>query len=265
MTLEMLGSTLFGVGALVALYMTAWFVVALVARRNDLADVAWGIGFIVIMLWLLVRQGSPMSLRQYAVSALVLVWGSRLAWHIGRRNLRPGHAEDARYAKWRREWGSWFVPRTYLQIFLLQGLFMVMISMPVLVVGTAAGPDFGWLDAVGIAVWLIGFAFEATGDAQLARFLGDPANRGHVMDRGLWAWTRHPNYFGECTMWWGLALVALSVPGGWPALIGPLTITWLLTMVSGIPLVEKQFSGQPEWEAYKARTSALIPLPPHKG
>jgi steroid 5-alpha reductase family enzyme len=265
MPLELLGQTLLGVAVVVFAYMTAWFAVALIVRRNDLADLAWGIGFITVALWLLLRQGSPLSMRQCVVSALVLVWGTRLAWHIGRRNLRPGHAEDARYAKWRREWGGWFVPRTYLQVFLLQGVFMTLISMPVLVVGTAGGPEFGWLDICGVAVWLVGFVFESVGDAQLARFLGDKANRGHVMDRGLWAWTRHPNYFGESTMWWGLALVALSVPGGWPALVGPVTITWLLTKVSGIPLVEAQFAGQPEWEAYKASTSAFIPLPPRRG
>jgi len=256
--------TVLGALVVVALYMTAWFVVALIARRNDLADVAWGIGFITIAAWLLTRAGAPLTLRQFVVTALVVVWGSRLAWHIGRRNLRPGKTEDERYAGWRRDWGRWFVLRSYLQVFLLQGLFMILISMPVLVAGSGPGAGIGVLDVLGVLVWLCGFAFESVGDAQLARFLGDPANRGHVMDRGLWAWTRHPNYFGEATMWFGLALIALGVPGGWVALIGPITITWLLTKVSGIPLAEASFKGQPEWEAYKARTSAFIPMRPKK-
>jgi steroid 5-alpha reductase family enzyme len=210
------------------------------------------------------RFGPAHSVRLYVASALVLVWGTRLAWHIARRNLRPGKGEDSRYAEWRRSWGRTFVARSFVQIFMLQGLFMMLISEPLQVMGSAAGPALGVLDAVGVAVWLWGFAFESIGDAQLARFLADPANRGHIMDRGLWALTRHPNYFGEATMWWGLGIMALSMAGGWIGLIGPITITWLLTKVSGIPLVERPKSGQPEWEAYKARTSAFVPLPPRK-
>ena len=253
-----------GVAALVFLYMTAWFFVALVARRNDLADIAWGLGFVAIALWLLIRPGAPLDARQYLVSGLVAVWGTRLAYHVATRNLRPGHGEDARYAAWRRSWGKWFVPRTYLQVFLLQGLFMWLIAAPVIIVGSIEGPALGWLDAVGVAVWLLGFYFEAAGDAQLAAFLRDPANHGHVMDRGLWAWTRHPNYFGESAMWWGLAVIALSVPLGWIGLVGPATITFLLVKVSGIPLVERKRAGRPEWEAYKARTSAFVPRPPRR-
>lgn len=247
---------------LVFAYMTAWFVAALAARRNDLADIAWGLGFIAIAVGSLVRRGAPLGPRLLVVAALVTVWGLRLAWHVSRRNLRPGRAEDPRYAAWRREWGRWFALRTYLQVFLLQGAFMLLIASPVLMAGAAAGAAFGWLDALGVAIWVTGFAFEAVGDAQLAAFLRDPANKGHVMVQGLWAWTRHPNYFGEATMWWGLAVIALGVPAGWIALIGPVTITWLLTKVSGIPLVEARRAGEPEWEAYKARTSAFVPRPP---
>lgn len=261
---ELIWQTIVAVAGLVFVYMTAWFVVALAAKRNDLADIAWGLGFIVIAVWLLVRTGAPLSLQQYVATALVLVWGGRLAWHIARRNLRPGHTEDERYAEWRRSWGRWFVLRSYLQVFLLQGLFMIMISMPILVLGSVAAPAFGLVAALGVVIWAIGFAFEAVGDAQLAAFLSVAENRGHVMDRGLWAWTRHPNYFGEATMWWGLAIIALSVPGGLVGLLGPVTITWLLTKVSGIPLLEAKFSG-PEWEAYKTRTSAFIPWPPRRG
>jgi len=257
-------ATVASVAFLVFVYMTAWFVAAMIARRNDIVDVAWGLGFIVIAIWLLLRFEPAPSVRLYAAGALVLVWGARLAWHIGRRNLRPGQTEDPRYAEWRRSWGRMFVVRSFFQIFMLQGLFMLLISAPLQVVGSAAGPAIGALDVAGVLVWLFGFSFESIGDAQLARFLAEPANRGHIMDRGLWALTRHPNYFGEATMWWGLGILALSVPGGWIGLIGPITITWLLTKVSGIPLVERRHSGEPEWEAYKARTSAFVPLPPRK-
>jgi steroid 5-alpha reductase family enzyme len=264
MSAEPILQTVTTVAPLVFVYMTVWFVAAMIARRNDIVDIAWGLGFIVIAVWLLLQSETAPSSRMYIASALVFAWGARLAWHIARRNLRPGKTEDARYAEWRRSWGRWFAVRSFLQIFMLQGLFMLLISAPVQVVGAVAGPAFGALDLAGIAVWLCGFLFESIGDAQLARFLADPANRGHIMDRGLWALTRHPNYFGEATMWWGLGIMALSVPGGWVGLIGPITITWLLTKVSGIPLVERPRSGKPEWEAYKARTSAFLPLPPRK-
>jgi steroid 5-alpha reductase family enzyme len=248
----------------VLLYMTVWFVAAMIARRNDVVDVAWGLGFIVITAWLLLRSEPGPSARLYVASALVFIWGARLAWHIARRNLRPGKTEDPRYAEWRRSWGRTFVLRSFFQIFMLQGLFMLLISAPVQVMGSSAGPAFGALDYAGVAVWLFGFVFESVGDAQLARFLADPANKGHIMDQGLWALTRHPNYFGEATMWWGLGIMALGMPGGWVGLVGPITITWLLTMVSGIPLVERPRAGEPEWEAYKARTSAFIPRPSRK-
>jgi steroid 5-alpha reductase family enzyme len=256
--------TMSAVAPLVFVYMTVWFVAAMVVRRNDIVDVAWGLGFIVIAVSLLLRFQPAPSARLYLAAALVFAWGGRLAWHIARRNLRPGRTEDPRYAEWRRSWGSWLVVRSFLQIFMLQGVFMLLVSSPVQVMGAAAGPALGALDVVGLAVWLCGFAFESIGDAQLARFLADPASRGHIMGKGLWAFTRHPNYFGEATMWWGLGIMALSIPGGWIGLIGPITITWLLTMVSGIPLVEGPRKGEPEWEAYKARTSAFIPRPPRK-
>jgi steroid 5-alpha reductase family enzyme len=259
-TWDVLGSC----ALLVLVYMTAWFLASLAFRRADIADIAWGLGFVAIAGWLLVRPDAPGTLRQYAVAALVAVWGLRLAWHVGRRNLRPGHGEDPRYAAWRREWGRLFTVRSYLQVFLLQGLFMLLISMPVLVSGSAQGGDVGLFDALGVGIWLLGFTFEALGDAQLARFLKEPSNAGHIMDRGLWAWTRHPNYFGEATMWWGLAVVCLSVKGGWIAFVGPVTITWLLLKVSGVPMVEAPRAGQPEWEDYKARTSAFLPLPPRR-
>lgn len=256
--------TMLEVVPVVLAYMTTWFLIALAARRNDVVDVAWGLGFIVAAAWLLLRADAP-PLRQYAASALVTIWGLRLAWHIGRRNLRPGTTEDARYAAWRREWGRWLIPRSFLQIFMLQGFFMLLVSSPVQVIGSQVGPPFGVLDAIGVGVWVFGFVFESVGDRQLRTFLAEPANRGTIMDRGLWAYTRHPNYFGEAAMWWGVGIMALSLPGGWIGLVGPVTITWLLTMVSGVPMLERLMEGRPGWAEYKARTSVFIPLPPKKG
>ncbi len=251
------------VALLVWAYMTLWFVVALVLRRNDIADVAWGLGFIAIAWWLLLRS-DPQPPRLWIATVLVTVWGLRLAWHIWSR--RRGKPEDYRYAAWREQWGRWFVPRTYLQVFVLQGLFMLLIAMPLVVLAAEDPPSRPtMLGALAVAVWLVGFGFEAVGDAQLSAFVRQPENRGHVMDRGLWKYSRHPNYFGDSLQWWGIWLLALGVPGWILAAIGPLTITLLLRYVSGVPMLERKRAGQPEWEAYKARTSAFVPLPRKRG
>lgn len=243
-------------------YVTAWFVASLALHRNDVADVAWGLGPTLLSWWLVVQAGPQRTPALLVAAALVTMWGARLAWHIARRNFRPGAGEDARYAAWRAEWRH-FVVRSYLQVFLLQGFFMLLVSMPLIVLASwplSAGPV---ALATGAIVWLAGFAFESVGDHQLAVYLSKPRDsRPPVMDTGLWAWTRHPNYFGESVMWWGLGIIALSVPYGWIALVSPVVITWLLVAVSGIPLVEQRHIGDPAWDDYRARTSAFLPRPP---
>ncbi len=247
------------VALLVWAYMTVWFLVALALRRNDVADVAWGLGFIVIA-WSLLLVTDPRPPRLWIAAVLVTVWGVRLAYYIASR--RRGKPEDYRYAAWRKQWGKWFYVRSYLQVFLLQGLFMVLIALPLAVLAAQTPPSRAtMLGALAVGVWLVGFGFEAVGDAQLAAFLREPENRGHVMDRGLWRYTRHPNYFGEALQWWAIWLLTLGVPGWLLAAVGPLTITLLLRYVSGVPMLERKRAGQPEWEAYKARTSVFLPLP----
>jgi steroid 5-alpha reductase family enzyme len=249
--------------ALIAAYMTAWFVVALLKKDNSVADIAWGLGFVVVAVFTFFRRGS-LALPLLATS-LVAVWGLRLSFHIFRRNLKKG--EDPRYAKWRRDWGRALVWRSYLQVFLLQGLFLLVISSPVVSINSSRGLSpsrgFPW-SLAGALVWAVGFVFEAVGDAQLARFKKDPANKGRIMDRGLWRFTRHPNYFGESLMWWGLFVVALEAPYGWTTIASPLLITFLLVKVSGVPLLERRYAGNPEFQAYARRTSAFIPRPPRK-
>ncbi|MDO8848790.1 MAG: DUF1295 domain-containing protein [Coriobacteriia bacterium] len=240
-------------------YMTVWYVIALVRKRNDLADTAWGLGFIMIAGLALLGQ-EPVSARLGLVAALVLAWGVRLAVHVYSRNR--GKAEDFRYAQWRADWGKWFLIRTYLQVFLLQGVFMLAIAASIVVVGADGGGPLGWLDGLGVAVWLLGFVFESVGDAQLKAFVSDPASRGRILDTGLWRYTRHPNYFGEATQWWGLWLIALSVPNGWLAIISPLSITLVLLFVSGVPLLEKKMAEKPGWAEYARKTSVFVPLPP---
>ncbi len=242
-------------------YMSLWFAISLVGKRNNVADVAWGLGF-VLMTWVSYFLSGGSGIRGILVGILVSIWGLRLAWHIYRRN--KGKAEDYRYMAWRKEWGRWFYLRSYLQVYLLQGVLLFLIVIPVLLINKSSGPALGALDVLGGAIWLFGFYFEAVGDAQLARFIKNPANKGKLMQSGLWAYTRHPNYFGEVTQWWGLWLIATSIPNGWFGIIGPITITFLILKVSGIPMLEKKMMENPEFSEYKKSVSMFFPLPKRK-
>lgn len=247
--------------AVVVLYSSLWFLVALKLRRNDVADVAWGAGFIILSL---VGQfaAAAVSNRGILVLALVTIWGLRLSLHISLRNR--GKPEDPRYRKWREEWGAHATVRAYFQVFLLQGVLIVVILIPVTHILAHPGSDLTSLDALGAAVWLGGFVFEAIGDLQLARFKKDPNSRGRFITSGLWKYTRHPNYFGEITLWWGVWLIACAIPGGWKTVIGPATISVLILFVSGLPLLEKKYEGNIEFKEYQRRTSAFFPLPPKR-
>ncbi len=245
-------------GALLG-YMACGFLVSRILGRNDIADVAWGPGFLVAAAVSLVA-GGVWSPRGLLVSGLVLAWAVRLALHIRSRNR--GKGEDKRYRVWREAWGRWFALRSFLQVFMLQGLLLLLVATPVLFVNASPHVPFSWTDAFGLLGWLMGFAFESLGDLQLLRFVRDPANLGKLMTEGLWRYSRHPNYFGEVTLWWGIWLIVLPVPGGFATAIGPLAITFLILKVSGIPMLERHYAGRPDWEVYKQRTSAFFPLPP---
>ena len=246
---------------LTMLYMLAWFVVSVVIKRNDVADIAWGIGFVLVAVVSLVL-GDTESARSLLATGLVAVWGLRLSTHIYLR-IR-GKDEDPRYRKWRQEWGRWFYPRSFFQVFILQGLLLLLVVSPVVFVNTFAGGPLGVAAVIGALIWLVGFGFEVVGDRQLRRFLADPANKGKVLQSGLWRYTRHPNYFGEVTQWWGLWCIALAVPYGWISVIGPAAITVLILYVSGIPMLEKKMAGNPAFEEYKQRVSTFIPMPPKR-
>lgn len=237
------------------LWSLLWFLLSLPLRRMDIADVAWGLGFILVIA-LLVLHGEP-PLRAWAVFAPAILWGARLALHIGLR-LR-GKGEDFRYRHWREEWGRWFLPRSYAQVFLLQTAILAVVAAPLLVAGLSGAGAPAWSLLAGGLVWLTGFVFQAVGDAQLARFRRCRAGSGEILDTGLWRYSRHPNYFGEILMWWGLWLMVLPLPWGWLAVVSPLTVTGLLVRVSGVPMLEKRFEGHSGWAAYKAVTPALVP------
>lgn len=240
-------------------YMSFWFVVSIIKKRNDIADIAWGLGFVLIA-WLSYYL-SEYSFKALVINCLVTIWGLRLAWYINNRNKNK--PEDSRYLEWRKTW-KYFYLRSYLQVFLLQGLFLYLISLPVMFINYSVSSGFGFLEVVGILVWVTGFYFESSGDKQLKEFKSNPVNKGKLMNRGLWKYTRHPNYFGEVTQWWGIFIMALSIPNSLFTVIGPLTITILILFVSGIPLLEKKYTGRSDWEEYKKKTSVFFPLPPRR-
>jgi steroid 5-alpha reductase family enzyme len=251
-----------GYAAIIAFcYMTVLFIIAMIRKDNSVADVAWGPGFIVVSWATLFINGSY-NPTQFLTAALVTVWGLRLAIRIYRRNR--GKGEDPRYRKWREDWGKHFVLRSYLQVFIIQGFVLLLNVTPVMIIMSSTSGAVHWTAYAGLAVWCVGFSFESIGDWQLDRFLKDPKNRGTIIDVGLWRYTRHPNYFGESTMWWGIFIIALGVPWGWVGVIGPIAITSTILFVSGIPMTEKLMEKTPGWEDYKKRTSALIPWPPRK-
>lgn len=232
------------------------FAVSLIKKRNDVADIFWGIGFIAVA-WTSFIFAQSFNLRGLIVNLLVTIWGLRLALHIGLRNR--GKGEDFRYKAWREQWGNTFYWRSYLQVFILQGFFLFLISLPIIFVNTRFA-EFNVFDVLGLIIWSIGFLFEAIGDYQLLQFTKNPANKGKIIQTGLWKYTRHPNYFGEVVLWWGIFCFAL--PSGFWTILSPLTISFLILYVSGIPMLEKKYENNPEFAAYKKRTSAFFPMLP---
>jgi len=199
--------------------------------------------------------------RSWLLATLTTIWGIRLSLYLFWRNW--GHDEDRRYRAMREYHGPRFWWVSLLTVFLLQGVILWTVSMPIQVAMVAAEANpLGWLDLAGLALWSLGFFFEAVGDLQMARFQADPQNAGKVMDRGLWQLTRHPNYFGDFCVWWGLYLIAASAGATW-TIFSPLLMSFLLLKVSGVTLSEKTITDRrPDYAAYQARTSAFFPWPP---
>jgi steroid 5-alpha reductase family enzyme len=226
--------------------------------RYNVVDVAWGVGFVAIAA-VAATLGHGDETRRWLLLALVAIWGLRLSWHIQRKTV--GKGEDRRYAALLREATLFQVIR---KVFVLQGFITWFVSFP-LQLSAVTGPTPKALTAVtvlGVAVWLVGVTFEAVGDWQLKVFKADPANRGVLMDRGLWAWTRHPNYFGDAAVWWGLWLITIT---GWVSLAtiaSPLLMTYFLVYVTGARLTEKLMAGRPGFDEYRQRTAFFFPRPP---
>lgn len=251
------------VGLIVLGLMSLLWLLSLALKNSSIVDIFWGTGF-VIVAWVafLLTPGGFLP-RKLLLSALVTIWGLRLSLYILWRN--HGKPEDYRYQVWRKEAGAAWWWRSFFKVFFLQGVLLWIISAPLLAAQIGAGPDsLTLLDYVAIPVWLIGFFFEATGDWQLARFKADPANKGKVLNTGVWRYTRHPNYFGDATQWWAYYLIALAA-GAWWTIFSPVLMTGLLMRVSGVTLLEKTLKEtKPGYREYVETTSEFIPWFPRK-
>ena len=242
-------------------FLVLW-IVSLRTRNASLVDIWWGPGFALIALLSFALTPEGALSRRQLVLVLTTIWGLRLGTHLLVRNT--GKDEDFRYAAMRKAWGHGFGMKSLTRVFLLQAVLMWVVSFPVQAAMRSATPaTLGFFDWLGILVWAFGLFFETVGDLQLARFKKDPANADRVMDRGLWRFTRHPNYFGDACAWWGLWLIAFAVPGGFWSIVGPITMTVLLTSVSGVPMLERKIGERrPGYDEYARRTSAFLPRPP---
>lgn len=236
-------------------HMLLWFGLSRVFRRNDLADVAWGIGFFAIMTYLVVA-GKPGSLA-WILFVMVVAWAGRLSLHILFRVLQT--PEDFRYRTWKESWKGSEMLRSFGQVFLLQSLITLTVSAPLILMGWNPGAEFTWWQLPGALVWLVGFLVETTADAQLRRYISMGKPHGRFLRSGLWKYSRHPNYAGEILVWWGFFLMALPMPYGWITVMSPILMTWFLYRVSGVPLLEARFASDETFSDYRATTPAILP------
>jgi steroid 5-alpha reductase family enzyme len=249
-------------GAIAVLMVGTWLV-SIPLRNVSIVDIVWGLGFVVVA-WVAYVVGDGVPERRLLLAALTTVWGGRLALYLLWRNA--GKGEDPRYVAMRRRRGDAFAVQSLWLVFGLQGVVMFVVSLPVQVGSVPDQPDVGAIEVVGVAVWAVGLFFEAVGDWQLARFKADPANEGQVMDRGLWSLTRHPNYFGDFCVWWGIWIVAAATGVGLYAVVGPIVMTFFLLRVSGVAMLERTIGKRrPGYDAYVARTNTFFPAPPKAG
>lgn len=257
MTLELFASN----AALVGGLMTLLWVFSVIRRDASIVDPWWSMGFLLVAANTAARTG--LTAGKALLLVLVGLWAVRLWLHLLLRSR--GRPEDPRYAGFRQRFGParyWWV--SFFQVFLLQGCLLLLISAPLQLAAAAAVPDPVTLaDLVGLAAFTVGLAIEAVADRQLQAFRNDPSKKGKVLDTGLWGWSRHPNYFGEALLWWGLWACSLDQPFGWATVLSPLLLTFLLLRVSGVTMLDAHMRAtRPGYDAYLKRTPGFIPRRP---
>lgn len=247
---------------IIFLYMCSFFVIASFLKNNGIVDIGWPFGFVVIAISSLLLTNNY-STTSILVTLLISLWGVRLGSFLLFRAI--GKPEDFRYANFRKQWGKRVLLISFFRVYILQGTIMLIVAYPI--VASAAystsetHPVFLILGAI---VWLIGYFFQVVGDAQLARFKKQRKSKEEVLQSGLWAFTRHPNYFGEATMWWGLAIIVLPVKFGFIALITAFIMNFFLVKVSGVPFLDRRYAKNAQYQQYKLRTNRFIPWFPKK-
>lgn len=239
----------------------------LILRRNDFADILWGPAF-PITAFVALFAGTSFGIfnsgnRTMIVLFALVVWGARLFTHVGWRNLLKKQ-EDVRYANWRKQWGAPALLRSWAQVFVLQALILYVFLLPVLLVIDSSPSAATPLTWIGFVIWIFGFVVESGADEQLRRFKSRSENKGKIMTQGLWSWSRHPNYFGEVTQWWGIWLMACDLPYGFLTVISPIGVTYLILKVSGVSMLEDLMKSRPGYAEYAQRTSAFFLRPPRK-
>lgn len=247
---------------LLLIYFTLIFIAAQIMKNNSIVDSFWGPGYLLVAgyTFLVSKNQGP---RSVLLTLLVALWALRLFFYITVRNWNK--PEDYRYVNMRKRWGKSFpMLKAYANVFLLQGVLNYIVALPIIATNTSDIQNITPLNYLGLAIWLIGFVFEVVGDSQLKAFKGKTENKGKLMTEGIWQYTRHPNYFGEAAMWWGIFLVSLSSAGNLPYVVSPIVMTLLLLYVSGVPLLERKYAGREDFIAYSKRTNKFFPWFPKK-
>lgn len=250
-------------GAVILGLVTLLWLLSVALKDASIVDMFWGLGFVISAWVYFSLTPDGFITRKWLIALLVTVWGVRLSIHIFRRN--HGNGEDYRYVEMRQRNGAGWWWKSYFKVFVLQGVLMWLISMPLLAAQISPTPaNLTIIDFAGFIIWGIGFFFEAVGDWQLIRFKANPANKGKLLTHGVWHYTRHPNYFGDAAQWWAYYLIALAAGGYW-TMLSPILMTFFLVKVSGVALLEKSLKqSKPGYEDYIQRTNAFIPWFPRK-
>lgn len=238
-------------------YYVILFIIGQILHDNSIVDMVWGLGFVVLALYLYFRVGD-FNLNKSLVTLLVTLWGLRLTYYITKRNW--GKGEDFRYVNFRKKWGNhWSRLKAFLQVYLLQMTMLIIIASSFVNTIVYGQNHHIFLQILGIVIWIIGFSFECIADYQLKVFKSNPENKSKLLTSGLRAYTRHPNYFGESLLWWGIWILCLRTPYAWLTIISPITITVLVRFVSGVPLLEEHYAHREDYQIYAQKTPVFIP------